>query len=126
VTPVESLEKTVQFIKGGFSFRAKKELEWRGDIWVTGFSDHRVRDCEDYDIHRQYIERNAVKARIVEHAQDYAWCSASGRFEMDAIPRGLKPIFVAGLNGATKVAPFQSRSAQAKAAPIQDNRLESE
>ena len=44
ITPQESLEKAVQCIKGGFSFRAKKELSWTGEIWVAGFSDHRIRD----------------------------------------------------------------------------------
>jgi putative transposase len=28
-----SIEKAMQLIKGGFSFRAKKELEYRGEIW---------------------------------------------------------------------------------------------
>jgi len=28
ITPHESLEKSVQLIKGGFSFRAKRELDW--------------------------------------------------------------------------------------------------
>jgi len=38
LTPFDSVEKSVQFIKGGFSFRAKRELEWNGEIWQPGFT----------------------------------------------------------------------------------------
>src|ERR1017187_8778666 len=34
-----SLEKAMQLIKGSFSFRANKELGFRGEIWQRGFSD---------------------------------------------------------------------------------------
>jgi len=34
--PLVSLEKAVQFIKGGFSFRAKKEGLFNGEIWQKG------------------------------------------------------------------------------------------
>ena len=37
VTPKGTIEKAVQFIKGGFSFRAKRELSWTGDIWIADF-----------------------------------------------------------------------------------------
>jgi|SRR5437667_6181428 len=32
-----SIERAVQFIKGGFSFRAGKELEFRPPVWERGF-----------------------------------------------------------------------------------------
>jgi len=108
ITPQESLEKAVQFIKGGFSFQAKKAFEWKGDIWIAGFSDHRIRDDEDFEVHRRYINRNPVKARLVNAANEYAYGSASGRFELDAFPRGLKPGSLGMANGAAKAAPFQS------------------
>src|ERR1035437_2595114 len=43
ISPFESVEKSMQLIKVGFSFRAKKELEWKGEIWQPGFTDHRLR-----------------------------------------------------------------------------------
>ena len=61
ITPMESLERAVQCIKGGFSFRAKKDLDWAGDVWVAGFSDHRIRDDEDFEVHQPYIGENPVK-----------------------------------------------------------------
>jgi len=33
ITPVQALERSMQFIKGGFSFRAKKELHFEHEIW---------------------------------------------------------------------------------------------
>jgi putative transposase len=91
VTPKASLELAVQCIKGGFSFRAKREFKWNGDIWVTGYSDHRIRDDEDLGIHLKYIANNPVKARFVEAPEHYAYSSANGSFEIDTFPRGLKP-----------------------------------
>ena len=59
------LEKTVQFIKGGFSFRAKRELGFVGEIWQTSFYDHRVRDGEEYSRFRHYIHMNPVRRGLV-------------------------------------------------------------
>jgi len=107
ITPHESLERAVQCIKGGFSFRAKKELHWSGDVWITGFSDHRIRDNDDFEVHQRYIATNPVEARLVEKAEDHPYCSANGRFELDACPQGLKPSAVMRTFGAAQAAPFQ-------------------
>ena len=110
-TPSASLELALQCIKGGFSFRAKREFKWIGGIWVTGYSDHRIRGEEDYEIHRAYIANNPVKARLVERAEEYLYSSANGSFEIDAFPRGLK-LQIAPLAsfGAAKAAPFQNNN----------------
>ena len=34
-----SIEKAMQFIKGGFSYRLKKEFGYLGEIWQRGFSE---------------------------------------------------------------------------------------
>ena len=111
VTPKGTIEKAVQFIKGGFSFRAKRELSWTGDIWITGFSDHRIRSDEDFEVHRRYIAKNPVEAGLAEQEGIYGYCSANGRFELDSFPRGLKPECVGAANGAAEAAPFQSKDA---------------
>ena len=33
MTPAGALEKSVQLIKGGYSFRARREFLWTGPIW---------------------------------------------------------------------------------------------
>src|SRR5207237_2908496 len=60
LTPLTSLEKAVQFIKGGFSYRAKKELASNLEIWQKGFSDHRIRDASDYRVHAIYSRPNQL------------------------------------------------------------------
>lgn len=85
------LEKAVQFIKGGFSYRVRKELELNLEIWERGYVDHRVRDAEDYARHVVYVKENPVRARLVERAEDYIYSSAHSGFELDECPRGLKP-----------------------------------
>jgi len=37
-------EKAMQLIKGSISFRANKELGFRGEIWQRGYSDVQVLD----------------------------------------------------------------------------------
>ena len=110
ITPGASLELAIQCLKGGFSYRAKRELGWTGDIWVTGFSDHRIRDEEDLAIHLASIANNPVKAGLVEQAAQYPYCSANERFELGALPRGLKPqVSILASIGAAKAAPFQNK-----------------
>lgn len=81
-----SLERAMQFIKGGFSFRFK-----HGPGWQASFTNHRVRDEEDYARHQEYIWMNPVRALLVERAEKYRWSSAAGRMRLDPVPQGLKP-----------------------------------
>jgi putative transposase len=87
-----TLEKGLQFIKGGFSFRAKKELGFQGEIWQTSFHDHRVRDAKEYQAYRVYIHENPVKRGLVARATHYQWSSANLRFKLDPLPQRLKPL----------------------------------
>jgi putative transposase len=91
ITPSESLERAVRFVKGGFSFRAKKDLQSLMEVWQRGFSDHRIRDAEDYAIHVEYIRRNPVGRRLVEVAADYPYCSDRPGSDKDELPQWLKP-----------------------------------
>lgn len=94
LTPEESLEKSVQLMKGGFSFRAKRELAWKGEIWQPGFTDHRIRDHEEWMHHIEYIRRNPAKARLVKDLEPYAWME----FPAPDIPQELKPLEAEGAN----------------------------
>ena len=91
ITPAESLERALQLIKGGFSFRAKKELGFGGEIWEKSFYDHRVRDLGEYERFRDYIRQNPVKRGLAAVAEDYSYGSAAG-FVMDEVPQRLKPV----------------------------------
>jgi putative transposase len=110
MTPLTSLEKAVQFIKGGFSFRAKKELGSNMEVWQKGFQDHRIRDAGDYAHHIRYIHENPVRRHLCERASDYSFSSAHPGFELDAVPQGLKPQLVEASDGAAEAAPLQGRT----------------
>jgi putative transposase len=77
-----SLERAAQFIKGGFSFR----LKFRRPVWQPSFSNHRIRDFEDYDRHREYIWLNPVRAGLAVNPEDYPYCSAAGGMRLDPAP----------------------------------------
>jgi putative transposase len=123
MTPLTSLEKAVQFIKGGFSFRAKKELGLNMEVWQKGFHDHRIRDAGDYAQHIRYIHENPVRRHLCERASEYLYSSAHFGFEVDAAPQGLKPQSIEASDGAAEAAPLQSNTGpfQSKtgAAPLQ-------
>src|SRR5437660_463796 len=110
LTPITSLKKAVQFIKGGFSYRAKKELGSNLEVWQKGFSDHRIRDAKDYAEHILYIRQNPVRARLCEIAEEFPYSSAHVGFELDSAPQGLKPDSLTTHCGAAEAAPFQSES----------------
>jgi putative transposase len=94
LTPAEeiSLEKVVQFIKGGFSHRLHSRLP----VWQAGFANQRIHDLEDFERHRNYVWMNPVRAKLVVAAKEYSYCSAGRAFEMDSVPPGLKPRLLAG------------------------------
>jgi Transposase and inactivated derivatives len=93
ITPTDnSLERTMQFIKGGFSFRAGKEFSMKAEIWQTSFHDRRVRDAEEYARFQDYIHNNPLKAGLVQRPEDWVYSSATGKFELDEVPQRLKPL----------------------------------
>jgi len=77
-----TLERAIQLIKGGYSHAFGLEFR-RGEVWQRGFTDHRIRDAEDFLRHREYIHQNPVKRRLVENAKDYRYCSAYPGFKLD-------------------------------------------
>ena len=85
--PEISLERAVQFIKGGFSFRLKSGCP----VWQASFTNHRIRDDRDFVQHREYIRMNPLRAGLVRNPEDYPYASATGRFALDPMPQGLKP-----------------------------------
>jgi putative transposase len=108
LTPLTSLEKTVQFIKGGFSYRAKKELGSNMEVWQKGFSVHRIRDASDYALHVAYVRQNPVKERFCERPEQFPYSSAHPGFDLDPKPQGLKPESLEHDTARLEAVPFQS------------------
>jgi putative transposase len=108
LSPIESVEKSVQLIKGGFSFRAKRELQWNGEIWQPGFTDHRIRDEEDWQRHLEYIRQNPIDARLVADLALYEFMG----FPSKDFPLGLKPAVCPPLDVRTEARTLQSLGTQ--------------
>jgi putative transposase len=87
-----SVERAVQFIKGGFSHRLRKAEKIQ--VWQQSFTNHRIRDAEDYERHCGYVRLNPVRAGLVRDAEAYPFSSAGLTIRLDAMPQGLKPGFL--------------------------------
>ncbi len=96
--PAEStIEKAIQRIKGGFSYRAGRELGFKGETWQRGFSEVRIHDDGSYAQHRSYIENNPVRRGLVSAPEEYRFGSLYLRLKKRAeledreSKQGLKP-----------------------------------
>jgi putative transposase len=94
IVPQDTLEKAIQLLKGGFSFRVKRAFNWPFEIWQQGFTDHRIRDEADWKHHIEYIRQNPVEARLVEDPSLYPYLD----FPLEAFPQGLKPGEIFGVS----------------------------
>jgi len=83
--PTITLERALQLIKGGYSHAFGIAFR-RGEVWQRGFTDHRIRDAEDFAHHRNYIHRNPVERHLVGTPADYRFCSAFPGYKLDPWP----------------------------------------
>jgi putative transposase len=98
-----SIEKAMQLIKGSFSFRAGKELGFHGEIWQRGFSDEQVLDERSFQLHREYIDNNPVKAGLANRPEEYPSGTAYLKKQKNA---GAKALGLLGATvGTTEVVP---------------------
>jgi putative transposase len=81
-----SLEKAMQFIKGGFSFQLKS----KSNVWQESFNEQRIKDANDYAHHKTYIEENPVRARLATLRETYPFSSASQPHAIDPAPLHLR------------------------------------
>jgi putative transposase len=77
-----SLEKALQFLKGGFSFRLKSH----SDIWERGHFDKRVPDRLAYRKCVEYIDQNPVKENLCSEPAAFSFGSAHSSSRVDAMP----------------------------------------
>ena len=98
-----SLERVVQLLKGGSSHRIGELTPRRFPVWQRGFSDHRIRDAEDYAARVRYIEINPLKRGLVRNAAEYRYSSAHAGFALDSIPQRLEHQVRAAAASAAKL-----------------------
>lgn len=77
----------MQLIKGGYSHAVGVEIS-RREIWQRGFTDHRIRDAQDFAGHRLYIHQNPVMGKLAANAECY--CSGFPGFRLDPWPPAAK------------------------------------
>jgi putative transposase len=85
ITPAtdQSTAKCVQYIKGGYSFAVRKQSA--GEIWHSGYHEHRIRDADDYDTQLLYIQNNPARKQY----EDYPHVHTKYLHGLDLIPNHL-------------------------------------
>ena len=83
--PDVSLEKTMQYIKGGFSFRLKSKV----NVWERSYDNRRILDKGGFSERIRYIQENPVRAHIALQADAYPFSSAGGKHLIDPPPSHL-------------------------------------
>jgi hypothetical protein len=88
-----SLERAVQYIRGGSSREIGVQFQSHFPVWQPGFTEHRLRDEADYRRHVAYIDLNPVRARLATRSEEYPFSSADGKYRLDPwpLPQRLKP-----------------------------------
>ena len=87
----QSTSRCVQFIKGGYSFAARYQSP--GEIWHSGYHEHRIRNAEDFDNQLRYIANNPSRKQY----EDYPHVHTRYIDRLDPMPdyllesQGLKP-----------------------------------
>ncbi len=61
-----TIERAMQFIKGGFAFRAGKKFGLKAPFWQKGFSEVRIHDARAFQQTAEYIRNNPVAAGLAE------------------------------------------------------------
>ena len=85
-----TIERAIQFVKGGFAYRAGRELGFTSPVWQKGFSEVRVLDAQAFENQLEYIHQNPVRARLVERAELYPYSSAGDLSQIDPAPAWLQ------------------------------------
>jgi putative transposase len=67
ITPAtnESTAKCIQYIKGGYSFAVRQQSA--GEIWHSGYHEHRIRDTDDYNNQLLYIQNNPTRKQYEDY-----------------------------------------------------------
>jgi putative transposase len=67
ITPAtnESTAKCIQYNKGSNSFAARQQSP--GEIWHSGYHEHRIRDAYDYGTQLLYIQNNPTRKQYEDY-----------------------------------------------------------
>ena len=71
---MNDISEFMKTFKEAFNVRFKRERGYTGSIWSGRFKSTLIEDGRYLEICRRYVYLNPVRAGIVRHAADYAWC----------------------------------------------------
>ena len=83
-----SIEKAMQLIKGGFSYRLKRELGYSRDVWQRGYSEVRVKDRESFWRIAITFTRTPLKRAWWNRPRTFLIAPFTSKIKR---PQGLKP-----------------------------------
>lgn len=87
----KTVERSVQLIKGSFSYRVRKEIGYPEEVWRQSFHDHRTRDAEALRAAVEYTHQNPVRRGLCTDAREFRFSSARPAWRIDKTPQWLKP-----------------------------------
>jgi len=91
-TPSVALPKLTKSLKGITAKRANAILALTGrPFWQEESYDHLVRHERQFEMIRNYIERNPVRAGLVREAREYRWSSAGLATGGSPADQGVRP-----------------------------------
>lgn len=80
--PDVSLEKSMQYLKGGFSYLLHSRL----DVWERSYRERRITDRKAFDVAVRYVHENPVRAGLVTSGLAYDFSSAGRQHLVDPAP----------------------------------------
>lgn len=90
--PAVPLFKLTRSLKGITAKRANAMLRLSGDsFWQEESYDHVVRDSQEFERIRRYIEENPVRAGLVQEAREFRWSSAGWATRGSPADQGVCP-----------------------------------
>ena len=78
-------------LKGYTAHAANRLLGLKGPFWQDESYDHLVRNDDEFDRIRRYIENNPVSADLAHTPEEYSWSSAARRAEARRQAESLAP-----------------------------------
>src|SRR5437667_12607187 len=63
-TPTVTLERALQLIKGGYSHRFGSEFGRNKKVWESGFTDHSIRDAQDFETHFRVVPLRLARMQL--------------------------------------------------------------
>jgi len=73
---VDALHRALRPLHTRYAQRVNRAFGWKGHVWQGRFFASALDEAHLWAAIR-YVERNPVRARLVESAEDYPWSSAS-------------------------------------------------